>query len=204
MFEAFILAGGRSQRLGLEKPIVELNGEALVRIANTTLLEAKAKETTVVCGSKAELFRPVLGDLNLVDDLRPNLGAIGGIYTALEESHVEDVFVVACDFPFLTPEFIEYLGRRFVESEVDALVPMQPDGYKQPLCAFYRKSGCSLPLKSLLAESEYAPSPRDLLDKVDTEYAEFEEFSHLQGADRFFININTPGDLESARNMLRA
>lgn len=203
MFEGFILAGGHSKRLGLEKPLLELRGESLVKIAARKLNSAGANEITVVCGTKSGLFKPVLKDMMLVDDLRPRLGAAGGILTALEESSSENVFVLACDLPFVTPQLIVLLANRFDQSNYDALVPLQPDGFQQPLCAFYRKSTCSGSLKDLIGDSEFAPSAREFLENINTEFLEYEEIKDLDGSGEFFLNINTPLDLESAREIAR-
>lgn len=203
MFEAFILAGGSSARMEREKALIQLNGENFVDRTARILNEAGAERISVLAGSNEKILKKHFPDLNVVNDFSPGLGASGGIFTALTYSRSENVFVIACDLPFVTPELIDLLKTRFKESTVDAVVPMQADKFKQPLCAFYRKSTCLVPFQAQLLRSEMTPSARDLLDKVKTEYVDYETLASLSGSANFFLNINTPLDLESAREIAR-
>jgi len=203
MFEAFILAGGSSARMEREKALIQLNGENFVDRTARILNEAGAERISVLAGSNEKILKKHFPDLNVVNDFSPGLGASGGIFTALTYSRSENVFVIACDLPFVTPELIDLLKTRFKESTVDAVVPMQADKFKQPLCAFYRKSTCLVPFQAQLLRSEMTPSARDLLDTVKTEYVDYETLALLSGSANFFLNINTPLDLESAREIAR-
>ncbi len=46
-------------------------------------------------------------DLPLFRDLKPDRGALGGLYTALSSATCEAVAVVACDMPFASAALIE-------------------------------------------------------------------------------------------------
>lgn len=203
MFEAFILAGGKSARLQREKALVELNGDNLVSRAVRVVQSSGAAKTTLLAGTKGKSLSAYFPDLDVENDFSPGLGASGGLFTALKESGAEYVFVLACDLPLVTSELISFLAKRFEESEADACVPMQPDTLKQPLCAFYRKSSCIVPFQAEILRSELTPSVRDLLNKVNTEYVEFEDLAALKGSENFFLNINTPLDLEAAREIVK-
>lgn len=78
-----------------------------------------------------------------------------------------------------------------------AVVPVQPDGRWQPLCALYRAAVCRERAEELIASGERRP--RALLNQVSTRRVAFAELSDLQGANLFFTNINTPEDYENAR-----
>jgi molybdopterin-guanine dinucleotide biosynthesis protein A len=84
--------------------------------------------------------------------------------------------------------------------DFDAVVPIQPDGRPQPLCAFYRRKSCLLPAKQLIAEGEH--KPRALLAKVRTRFVDFRELSDLPGAEDFFLNVNAPGDYDRAQDIM--
>jgi molybdopterin-guanine dinucleotide biosynthesis protein A len=204
MFEAFILAGGRSSRMHREKALVELNKESLLRRSARIISESGATRTTVLTGEKARILKTYFDDLTLLDDISPGLGASGGILTAIEHSDEEDIFIHACDLPFITPDLVKFLKNIFTNGGYDAVVPMQPDSFKQPLCAFYRKSTCIVPFRAKILRSDLTPSVRDLLDTVNTKYVDFDEISHLDDSSDFFLNINTPMDLDFARKIERA
>ena len=204
MFEAFILAGGRSSRMQREKALVELNKESLLRRSARIISETAATRTTVLTGDKAGILKTHFDDITLLDDISPGLGAAGGILTAIEHSDNEDIFIHACDLPFITPDLIKFLENVYTKGGYDAVVPMQPDSFKQPLCAFYRKSACVVPFRAKILRSDLTPSARDLLDTVNTKFVDFDEIAHLNGSSDFFLNINTPMDLDFAREIERA
>ncbi len=204
MFEAFILAGGRSARMEREKALVQIEGENLVERAVRILKQTYPDRITLLTGTKSKSLGPHFADLEVVDDVTPGLGAGGGIFTALDNSEADCVFVLACDLPFVTPQLIDLLRDRFEAGNADAVVPLQADKFKQPLCAFYRKSTCSAPFRAQILRSELSPSARDLLDRVNTLYVDYDELSNLEGSADFFLNINSPMDLEYARKLVKA
>lgn len=204
MFEAFILAGGNSARMEREKALVQIEGENLVERSVRILKQTYPDRIALLAGSKTNILGPHFKDLEVVNDVTPGLGAAGGIFTALDNSEAECVFVLACDLPFVTPELIDFLKARFENSGADAVVPMQADKFKQPLCAFFRKSTCTAPFRAQILRSELSPSARDLLDRVNTVFVDYEEFAEFEGSADFFLNINSPMDLEFARNLAKA
>ena len=137
--------------------------------------------------------------MDIIDDFSPGLGAPGGIFTALEKTKHDEIFVLACDMPFVSAELIKFLLHRMRRGEYDAVIPMQPDGFKQTLCAAYRKSKCIVPFQAEILRSELTPSVRAMLDHVSANYVAFDEFASLEGAGDFFINLNTPEELKYAR-----
>ena len=94
--EAFILAGGKSSRMGMDKGTMDFNGIAMVdrviRVCKSVFSCA-----TVVANS-AQYFQY---GLPVIKDVIPNLGPVGGIYTSLLHSTSEWIFVVSCDMPFV-------------------------------------------------------------------------------------------------------
>jgi molybdopterin-guanine dinucleotide biosynthesis protein A len=190
--EGFILVGGASSRMGVDKSRLVLEGRASAeRIA--AALRPIAEKISVV-GSHA----PGADQLPNVPDLHQRWGPLGGIHAALSAARAEWCVVVACDLPFVTSEL---LGRLMMYiDDVDAVVPMQADKYAQPLCAIYRRRPCLIAAEEAIARDEH--SPRALLDKVTTRYVEFDELASLAGSDYFFFNVNTPENYERAKEIL--
>ena|SRR5688572_22874787 len=133
-----------------------------------------------------------ISKLPTVADVYPQWGALGGLHAALSACRRDWAIVVACDLPFITSELVSYLGS--LRGNNDAVVPIQQDGRPQPLCAFYRAETCARRATELIEAGRRRPL--DLLESVNTRWIEFAEIANLDQAERFFVNINTPGDYD--------
>jgi len=182
-FEAFILAGGASRRMGSDKSQLLIGDESFVQRISNTLLQVATSVTIV----GHEIVDP---RLLVAQDVYEKWGALGGLHGALHACKSEWSFVVACDLPFVTSTLIEYLASQ--RSDSDAVVPIQPDNRPQPLCAFYRTTVC-LDRASELIERDMR-RPLDLLESVNTRWIPFSDLEYLEHSEKFFVNINTPED----------
>jgi molybdopterin-guanine dinucleotide biosynthesis protein A len=135
----FVLAGGKSSRMGADKALLPYRGG--------TLVEHIARVVTLACGS-ATIVGPLeryshLG-LAVIADRHAGSGPVSGIHAALEASPADWILVAACDMPGLTAEFLRALidEAQALEGSVeipDALLPIPPGGCPEPLCALYNK-----------------------------------------------------------------
>jgi len=183
--QAFILAGGASKRMGTDKSQLLIDRQTFTeRIAET--LQQVTDSVILVGGLGANFPR--------VADIYPQWGALGGLQTALATCESEWAIVVACDLPFVTAELFSLLAEMRVDH--DAVVPIQPDGRPQPLCALYRVDPCRQRATELI-EAGYR-RPLDLLEAVKTRWVNFDELRNLTQAQNFFVNINTPEDYDEA------
>jgi molybdopterin-guanine dinucleotide biosynthesis protein A len=73
-------------------------------------------------------------DLRLYPDLKPERGALGGLYTAIASATHPHVAVVACDMPFASSILIETMSRLLVQNEADVVIAKTEHGY-EPLHA---------------------------------------------------------------------
>ena len=189
--QGFILVGGASRRMGQDK--------AQLRLGPETMLERLAGQLSPVTSSVTLVGNPrayVGHSLPTVPDVYEKWGALGGIHAALSAAKTDWIVVVACDLPFITRDLFERLTSLADES-IDGIVPMQPDGRPQPVCALYRREACLPEIERLIAAGEH--TPRALLTNVRTRYVQFPELSDLPGAENFFLNLNTPEDFERAK-----
>ena len=186
-FEAFILAGGASTRMGTDKAELLLSDQSFVQRIAATVREV-SESITVVGRSVSD------PGLKSAVDWYPNWGALGGLHAALRTCATEWAFVVACDLPFVTAKLITYLADQ--RQSHDAVVPIQPDDRPQPLCAFYRVDPCLDQSIALIEEGKRRPL--DLLERVKTRWVEFSELQELEQSEKFFVNINTPEDYYEA------
>lgn len=189
--EGFILAGGASSRMGTDKAHLMLGGRTFAERA-AAALGAIATEISVVSArpESAELSLP------LVEDIYRDCGALGGLHAALSACRAPWAAIVSCDLPFVTGElFVRLCELR--TGEADAVVPRQPDGRPQPLCALYSPARCLELAAQLLREGERRP--RVLLQQARTRWVAPAELADIGDPEIFFLNVNTPTDYERAR-----
>lgn len=194
--EGFILAGGKSSRMGRDKARLRLNGETFVaRVAHA--LGAITSHVRLVSArpDSAELGLPI------VPDLFPQCGALGGLHAALAACRAPWAAIVSCDLPFVTGELWRRLATLRTH-ECDAVAPMQADGHAQPLCALYAPAACLARVEQMLCAGELRP--RVLLQQVRTRWVTPAELADLPDAGLLFMNINTPDDYDAARLKVQA
>jgi molybdopterin-guanine dinucleotide biosynthesis protein A len=190
--EGFILAGGFSSRMGVDKSRLRLGRRTFVEIAAGAL--ATVSNSVRVVGSRPGVESH---GLKVVRDIHEGLGALGGLHAALGACEAEWAAVVSCDLPFVTRELFERLAS-LRSDDVDAVAPVQEDGRPQPLCALYAAARCLEAADALIRAGELRP--RALLRAVRTRWVQFGELSDLEGSGLFFSNVNTPADYEEAKS----
>ena len=185
----FILAGGKSSRMGVDKAFLEVGGRTLLARA-LELAETVAQQVRVV-GDKTK-FAP-FGIV--VDDIYPERGPLGGIHAALMSTATDFNLMLAVDLPFIGPEFLTYLLSEAGRTNAAVTVP-RTDGGFQPLCAVYRKEFAEVAERSLQA----GRNKIDLLFReVNTLVIEQEELKNAGFAIEIFRNLNTQAEWERAK-----
>ena len=188
--EGFILTGGQSRRMGTDKANLQLEGRSFqVRIA----LELFPVVDSVTIVGGAELERTLDGfPVRYASDVYTNWGALGGVHAALAACTSNWALVVACDYPFVTADLFTRLIT--LRQDAEAVAPIQRDSIPQPLCSLYKVSPCLEIAEELIKSAERKPIA--LLQSVRTRWVQFEEVGDLDGAQRFFENINSPEDYD--------
>jgi molybdopterin-guanine dinucleotide biosynthesis protein A len=186
----FILAGGESSRMGRDKALLELDGVALV--VRTARLVERVAETPTIVGAPDRLG--ALG-FNVIGDEWPGAGPLGGIATALHASNAPWNLIVACDLPYLTKAWLEYLVVRALSSTADAVVPMNERG-AEPLCAIYNRK-CEPEIRAALERGTRKVT--DGLDGRRVENIEPAEWKVFDSDGLLFKNMNSPADYEEAK-----
>ena len=127
----FVLAGGRSSRMGQDKALLPWKG--------STLIQSVAREAFDAVGNVTLIGSPErYGKLGfpVISDKIPGSGPLGGLHAALSATTAEWNLLVACDMPAVTSQLLEALLNAAEASGADALVP-QTSGGLEPLCAVY-------------------------------------------------------------------
>lgn len=202
--EAFILIGGRSSRFGSDKWVAMLGEKRVVDILIEAVTRAlPGRRVTLVAGSDGQLPAGVsLDHVAVIFDLYPGRGPLGGIQAALAYARAPLALVLACDLPFASAELVEYIVNK-TDDASDVVLPIQPDGRLQPLCAVYRRGTCLALFENVLRDDRPTPPLHRILEQLRCRSVAFDEIRHLPGSDRFFTNINTTSDLAAASKLLR-
>jgi molybdenum cofactor guanylyltransferase len=185
----FILAGGKSSRMGEDKAFIEFNGQTLLSRALHLASQAATEVRVIGAVEKFSSFATT------VPDIFPNRGPLGGIHAALRSTHTELNLIIAVDMPFMSPEFLRYLQEQAATSNALVTVP-QANGRVQPLCAIYRREFADS-AEALLTSGQ---NKIDLLFRRETTRIVTEdEIERLAFPLAMFDNLNTRQELERAQ-----
>jgi molybdenum cofactor guanylyltransferase len=178
----FVLVGGQSRRMGRDKALLPWRSGVLVQ--HVASLAAAAAGDAVLVGNPERYIH--LG-LRRLTDIRPGLGPLSGIETALQSRLGDYNLVLACDMPDVSAQHLAELLRLAQRMDVRCVVTQDEAGRVHPLCAVYR-------LDCLPAVSKALDERRlKLLDLVDELGAE------KVCARSPIRNVNTAEEWEAAR-----
>lgn len=162
-----VLAGGHSTRFGdADKALAPVNDDPmLVRVVRrlATVVDS------VVVSCRSDQHDPFASALDAVDppvpirfvpDSTPGEGPLAGVSAALEGIDSPRTAVLACDMPWVDPEFLAYLFAQVDGS--DAAVPTGASGYLQPTQAVYRTERMQS-----VAAAQLSSGERSLLGALD-------------------------------------
>ncbi|RPJ50548.1 MAG: molybdenum cofactor guanylyltransferase [Chloroflexi bacterium] len=196
MFTIVIQAGGQSIRMGQNKALMPFLGQPIIaRLAGRL---RNVADELLVTTNQPENFR-FLG-LPLFLDLKPGLGALGGLYTALSAARAPFTAVVACDMPFIEPKLLAAQRDLLRTESVDVVIPRSTLGL-EPLHAVYRRETC-LPVVGAALES----GERRMvgwLSAVRVRVMEPDEMAVYDPDHRSFVNVNTPEEFHHAEALAR-
>jgi len=192
---AFILAGGKSSRMGADK--------AFLRFQNSTLLERslslvrQVADQVRVSGPR-DRFGP-----EAIEDVFPDCGPLGGIHASLRSSASDLNLILAVDLPLVEAEFLRFLLHQAHHAPAGAgevsslaIVPRAAGGW-QPLCAVYRK-GFADAAEKALRERHYKID--SLFGQVPVQAVEEQEILQAGFSLGIFDNLNTPEELKLAEH----
>jgi molybdopterin-guanine dinucleotide biosynthesis protein A len=186
-----ILAGGGATRYGgRPKGLQQVAGRRIIDRVAAALAPATAEILLIANDPAAGTWLP---GVRTEPDVRPGLGSLGGIYSALVHAR-RPVLLVAWDMPFVPTPLLTLLSRR--GRAVDVAVPESGSRRGvEPLCAYYSPA-CITPIERCLDAGDlrvigFYDTVR--VDRITTdEVARFGDPGHL------FMNVNAPADLEIA------
>jgi molybdenum cofactor guanylyltransferase len=199
MASAAILVGGRARRFGgRDKSALVVGGRAILE----RQLEALAPVTDdvlIVGSGSSRTERPAeAGRLGCryIEDRVPDSGPLGGLDAALAAARDDVLILLACDMPFVTSGFLDFLVAN--ADGVEAVVPRTDRGY-HPLCAVYTRA-CRATVVERLVGRRLAMA--GLVEAVRTRVIEPENVERFGLGRRLLANVNTPGEFDELEALL--
>ena len=212
--EGFVLAGGRSTRMGQDKALLPWGGQTLLEVALDKLRALPLATAPRIAAARSDLS----SHAGVIADLHPGCGPLSGIEAALAASSRPLNVFLPVDVPLLPAQFLLWMLQRAETTGALVTVP-RINGWPQALCAVYHRDLLGHISASLVAgdykvmhvvNSAAGPlsqSPRSRsMDVFDVELvasanAQLLAFSPLP-LYRWFHNCNTPADMAAMGNAL--
>jgi molybdopterin-guanine dinucleotide biosynthesis protein A len=180
-----ILAGGENRRFPNLKGFIEVEGSPI--IVRTLALLRKVSEQVVISTNHPERYfhlgAPMAGDV--IKDSGP----MGGIVSLFLATGANELFVSACDMPFIHIDIIKYIIK---SRSGQATVPVI-GGKPEPLLAVYTREAAGVMERDLRSGQR---SLQRMFNELDVTYIDEDRLRPIDPSGRSFVNINTPEDYE--------
>jgi len=202
----FVLAGGRSSRMGSDKALAVVDGRTLA--AGAVELLRRVGLATYIAGARSEL-----ADLApIIFDETHDLGPLSGICSALASIKTEFGIFIPVDMPFLPTSLLEYLWW-CARITGNAATLVSVNGFTQTFPVVLRRETLPTLHSELVAGrrgclSAFQAASNALGDPVHAVAVELlvqaGHATHPRGLAPFqwFLNVNTPTELERARSSI--
>lgn len=192
-----VLAGGRSTRMGRDKASLVLDGRTLLQ----RVVDAAGVVATevVVVGAPGRDLPAVVSPrmLRMVADSVEGQGPLAGILAGLEWTEREVALVVGCDQPFVLPALLAHLAE--LARTHAAAVPVV-DGRPQPLASAVRREALTGLRRAF---EDGARAARVIADLDGGVLVPPEVWQQFDPDGHSFAGVNTPEELDAARQFLR-
>ena len=129
----YILAGGKSSRMGRDKRLLKHGGMTLLE-RTCLLAETTTGRRPILTGDNLATVR--YSGYTMLADAMSDKGPLGGIVSALRDCRTDWALILPVDMPGLTEEILESMFR-LISHEVD-VVTLGSSGFIEPLVAVYR------------------------------------------------------------------
>ncbi|MBI5652762.1 MAG: molybdenum cofactor guanylyltransferase [Chloroflexi bacterium] len=209
-----ILAGGKSRRMGRDKAFIKFDGKPIIaRVIER--IQPLCSELIIVANDR-DAYASF--DAQIISDVYPGKGSLGGLYTGLHAARTDYVLAVACDMPFLNRDLLRFMIS--LAADFDVTIPRARDlsrnlaqnrrgdgapGFKRallakeinlhPTHAIYSKN-CLAPIHAKLMADELRLI--GFHDGLRVRVVELDEIDRFDPKRLSFFNANTPDDLAIA------
>jgi len=201
----FVLAGGRSARMGRDKALVELHGRPLAALAVELLQGAGLSASMAGARSDLGAFAPVIADQSADE------GPLGGVCSALASTDAELAVFIPVDLPLLPATLLTSLvadalitGAAVTLTSLNGFAQTFPVVVRTSLAALLQReleggrSGCFAAFQAAAEQSGEVVRviPVEMLAQAGQVFDH-----HVVPAYRWFLNVNTSSDVERAARL---
>lgn len=202
----YVLAGGLSSRMGTDKSLLRLDGVTLLEIALRKVREV-CGDAAILCGSTERSVQLAAYGRCVVDRVEAS-GPLGGLDAALHDAQQEWLLIVPVDVPLLPASALRELMEQATENGKPNVACFDGPERRQPLPVVLHRSTRQV-FAVALSEGKHRLMPilRDAADAVcplGMCVLPTVEITDELTATAWFTNVNTPDDLRSAGELLRA
>lgn len=183
-FDAVILAGGKSSRMGRDKAFLEINGQPLL-LRQIEIVRAAGAGEILISGRVGRDYSRF--GLRVVQDERPEAGPLAGIHAAMSVVRGSRLLVLAVDLPAMNTEFLRNLAAAAAGGGVVPRIA----GQVEPLAAIYPCSAREIAGARLRDKNHGVCDFAHIC--VMAGLAIYADFPAQIGA--LFKNVNSPPDL---------
>ncbi len=182
----FVLAGGRSSRMGQDKALLMLDGEPLIA-KGVRKLNRVCVEVAIAGGSEnLAPFGRVISDKN------PGCGPLSGIVAALGQSSFKWNLFLPVDAPFVPVSVLKAMLAQAADHP-GVCVMARTQGVMQPLCGVYSRDALGVLERELAAgrwKVTQAIEAAGMVKLIDF------------GDSGWFANLNTPEEFAEAERRI--
>lgn len=131
---AIILAGGKSNRMGYNKELIEIKEEKMI-LSQVDRIRSKFEEVIVVTNN-AHYYEHL--KCITTSDIYQDKGPLAGIHAGLKKASSQYVYVLACDMPIINMEYIDFQINILQNGDYFSCITQLGD-WIEPFNAFYSK-----------------------------------------------------------------
>jgi molybdopterin-guanine dinucleotide biosynthesis protein A len=197
MLTVCIQAGGQSSRMGEDKALKTFLGRPLIQRVVERL--SPVADEMIVTTNRPDDYAFL--KLPLISDLKPDRGALGGLYTAIASASNPIVAVIACDMPFASPTLIEAETRLMAEEGADVGIAKSEEGF-EPLHAVYRRTTCLPAIEAAIDTDQWKVVA--WFPQVKIRVLTPDEIRHYDPSGLAFWNVNTPEEFSKAEEIAQS
>ena len=184
-----VLAGGKSQRMGEDKGLLDFHGQPQ-RLHMADLLSKFCEKTFLSC--RPDQVDEMNGKYPALPDTFHGLGPMGAILSAFREEPNTAWLVVACDLPLLDETTLGFLVENRNPSEMSTSFLSPVTNFPEPLICIWEPRAYPTLLDFL---SQGYSCPRKALINSPIELLKVPDANALR-------NVNTPEELAEVRSLL--
>ena len=187
-----ILCGGKSERMGVDKGLIEDKGVAWAQSAFNKVASLGLPVVLSVNPEQFNAYSSAFDESKLIidnNDLQLK-GPLLGVMSAHLKYPSEDLLVLACDIPFMDILLLQKLKDQYqLDASVDAIIYTN-NGEPEPLCAVYSSTALTGILEKFYSGALVKCSMKNMIEHINSYFISIEE-----NEKKFFKNINTHADL---------